>query len=292
MTAVIRTIARSTSRSPRPAHYAGRATRHALLILCALFFVAPFFWMLSTALKPASEVLVYPPKLIPSSWHPENFVAAWNAAPFGTYLKNSLIVTGLDTVAQVASSAVVAYGFARFRFRGRDALFAVLLASMMIPWDVTMIPRYMEFKGLGWIDTLKPLIVPNFFGGPFFIFLLRQFLLGVPRELDEAARIDGANALQIFLRVIVPLLRPALIVVAVFEVFDAWNDYLGPLIFLNSDTHYTLMLGIAQFHGMFSGQTNIQALMAVTLIACLPPLIGFFFAQRHITEGIATTGIK
>ncbi|HVC82414.1 MAG TPA: carbohydrate ABC transporter permease [Chloroflexota bacterium] len=271
---------------------ARRLGRHALLILCSLFFLGPFFWMLTTALKPAREVLVYPPILIPSSLHFENFSAAWNAAAFGTYLKNSLTVAGLDTVAQIISSALVAYGFARFRFRGRDALFAILLASMMIPWDVTMIPRYIEFKAFGWIDTLKPLIVPNFFGGPFFIFLLRQFLLGVPRELDEAARIDGANALTTFLLVIVPLLRPALIVVGVFEFFDAWNDYLGPLIFLNSDANYTLMLGIAQFHGMFTGQTNVQPLMAVTLIACIPPLIGFFLAQRHITQGIATTGIK
>jgi len=278
--------------APRLSRSAGWVTKHALLILCSLFFVAPFFWMLSTAIKPASEVLVYPPRLIPSALRFDNFVAAWNAAPFGTYLKNTLLVTGLDTVAQIASSAVVAYGFARFRFRGRDALFAVLLASMMIPWDVTMIPRYIEFNALGWIDTLKPLIVPNFFGAPFFIFLLRQFLLSIPRELDEAARIDGANALQIFLWVIVPLMRPALIVVGVFEMFDAWNDYLGPLIFLNSDSHYTLMLGIANFHGMFSGQTNIQALMAITLIACIPPLLVFVAAQRHITEGVATTGIK
>ena len=277
------------TRLSRPA---GRLAKHALLALCALFFIAPFLWMLSTALKPASEVLVYPPRLIPSALHFDNFVAAWNAAPFGTYLKNTLLVTGLDTVGQIISSAVVAYGFARFRFRGRDALFAVLLASMMIPWDVTMIPRYIEFNALGWIDTLKPLIVPNFFGAPFFIFLLRQFLLGIPKELDEAARIDGANALEIFLWVIVPLMRPALIVVGVFEMFDAWNDYLGPLIFLNSDSHDTLMLGIANFHGMFSGQTNIQALMAITLIACIPPLIAFFAAQRHITEGVATTGIK
>ena len=275
-----------------PPRLAGRVAKHAALILCSLFFLAPFLWMLSTAIKPASEVLVYPPRLIPSALRFDNFVAAWNAAPFGTYLKNTLLVTGLDTVAQIASSAVVAYGFARFRFRGRDALFAVLLASMMIPWDVTMIPRYIEFNALGWIDTLKPLIVPNFFGAPFFIFLLRQFLLSIPRELDEAARIDGANALQIFLWVIVPLMRPALIVVGVFEMFDAWNDYLGPLIFLNSDSHYTLMLGIANFHGMFSGQTNIQALMAITLIACIPPLLVFVAAQRHITEGVATTGIK
>ncbi len=278
--------------APRLSHPIGWVTKHALLILCSLFFVAPFFWMLSTAIKPASEVLIYPPTLIPSALRLDNFAAAWNAAPFGTYLKNTLLVTGLDTVAQIVSSAVVAYGFARFRFRGRDALFAVLLASMMIPWDVTMIPRYIEFNALGWIDTLKPLIVPNFFGAPFFIFLLRQFLLSIPKELDEAARIDGANALQIFLWVIVPLMRPALIVVGVFEMFDAWNDYLGPLIFLNSDSHYTLMLGIANFHGMFSGQTNIQALMAITLIACIPPLIVFVAAQRHITEGVATTGIK
>ncbi len=269
-----------------------RVLLHVVLIFLSLLFVAPFFWMLTTALKPASEVLVYPPKLIPSELHFETFREAWTAAPFNRFLFNSVLVTSLDILAQMFSSAVVAYGFARFRFPGRDVLFAVVLATMMIPWDVTMIPQYMLFNKLGWINTLKPLIVPNFFAAPFFIFLLRQFFLTLPVELEEAARIDGANPFQIFVRIIIPLAMPALIVVGVYELLAAWNDYLGPLIFLNSQENYTLTLGIAQFRGVFNGQTQIRPMMAVTLLACIPPIVTFFLAQRYFMEGVAQTGIK
>ncbi len=269
-----------------------RLLLHVVLIFLSLLFVAPFFWMLTTALKPPAEVLIYPPKLIPSEFHFEIFREAWSAAPFNRFLLNSVLVTSIDIIAQMFSSAVVAYGFARFRFPGRDFLFAVVLATMMIPWDVTMIPQYMLFNELGWINTLKPLIVPNFFGAPFFIFLLRQFFLTLPVELEEAARIDGANPLQIFMRIIIPLAMPALIVVGVYELLAAWNDYLGPLIFLNTQENYTLTLGIAQFRGVFNGQTQVQPMMAVTLIACIPPIVTFFLAQRSFMEGVAKTGIK
>lgn len=269
-----------------------RVLLHAVLIFLSLLFVAPFFWMLTTALKPGDEVLIYPPKLIPSELHFEIFREAWTAAPFNRFLFNSVLVTGIDIVAQMFSSAVVAYGFARFRFPGRDVLFAVVLATMMIPWDVTMIPQYMLFNQFGWINTLKPLIVPNFFAAPFFIFLLRQFFLTLPVELEEAARIDGANPFQIFARIIIPLAMPALIVVGVYELLAAWNDYLGPLIFLNSQENYTLTLGIAQFRGVFSGQTQVRPMMAVTLLACIPPIVTFFLAQRYFMEGVARTGIK
>lgn len=269
-----------------------RVLVHAALIALSLLFIAPFFWMLTTALKPAGEVLVYPPKLLPSELHFETFAQAWTAAPFNRFLWNSFLVTFTSIVAQMLSSALVAYGFARFQFRGRDFLFAVVLAAMLIPWDVTMIPQYMEFKWLGWINTLKPLIVPNFFAAPFFIFLLRQFFLTLPLELEEAARLDGANALQTFARIILPLATPALIVVGVYQLLAAWNDYLGPLIFLNTQENYTLTLGIAQFRGVFSGQTQVRPLMAVTILACIPPIVTFFFAQRYFMEGVARTGIK
>jgi multiple sugar transport system permease protein len=272
--------------------WVARLVLHGVLILFSLLFIAPFFWMLTTALKPAAEVLVYPPRLLPSRWHLEIFKEAWTAAPFNRFLINSLIVTLLGIIAQMFSSALIAYGFARFRFYGRDVLFAIVLATMMIPWDVTMIPQYMLFNQLGWINSLKPLIVPNFFGAPFFIFLLRQFFLTLPFELEEAARMDGANPWQIFVRIILPLSVPALMVVGVYQLLNAWNDYLGPLIFLNSQENYTLTLGIAQFRGVFNGQTQIRPMMAVTLIACLPPILTFFFAQRYFMEGVARTGIK
>lgn len=263
---------------------------YSLLLLFSLLFLAPFYWMITTAVKTPEELYLFPPKWIPSVFQWDNLAKAWQSQPFGTYLNNSLIVTGLSLIGQLLSSSLVAYGFARFHFRGKDALFLILLASMMIPWEVTMIPLYMEFNALGWINTLKPLIVPAWFGSPFFIFLLRQFIMGIPTELEEAARIDGANPVQIFLRLIVPLLRPALILVGVFHILSSWNDYLGPLIFLNDQTKYTLTLGLSQFRGMFG--VDMVSIMAVTFLICLPPLAAFFLAQRYIVEGIATTGIK
>ncbi|WP_028544521.1 carbohydrate ABC transporter permease [Paenibacillus taiwanensis] len=263
---------------------------YAVLALFSLMFLAPFYWMITTAIKSPEELYVFPPKWLPTVFNFDNFAKAWTIQPFNTFLANSLIVTLLSLIGQLASSALVAYGFARFRFKGRDTLFVILLASMMIPWEVTMIPLYMEFNALGWINTLKPLIVPAFFGAPFFIFLLRQFIMTIPIELEEAARIDGANPLQSFVRLIIPLMGPALILVGVFHFLSSWNDYLGPLIFLNDQSKYTLTLGLSQFRGMYG--VEMESIMAVTFLICLPPLILFFIAQRYIVGGIATTGIK
>lgn len=267
-----------------------KITTYVLLIFFTVLFLAPFYWMISTSLKSPEELFVFPPQWIPSSFHFENFAKAWNSQPFDVFLQNSLIVSVLSLIGQVVSSALVAYGFARFRFKGSKTLFIILLASMMIPWEVTMIPLYMEFNALGWINTLKPLIVPSFFGSAFYIFLLRQFIMTIPPELEEAARIDGANPLQSFIRLIVPLMAPALILVAVFNFLGTWNDYLGPLIFLNDQSKYTLTLGLSQFKGMY--EVKMDAIMAVTSMICLPPLAIFFAAQRYIVTGIATTGMK
>ncbi|WP_373426091.1 carbohydrate ABC transporter permease [Paenibacillus radicibacter] len=250
----------------------------------------PFYWLLTTALKSPEELYMFPPKWFPSEFHFENFVSAWTVQPFNVYLKNSLLVTILCNIGSLISSSIVAYGFARFQFKGREILFLVVLATMMIPWDVTMIPLYMEFNFLGWINTLKPLIVPAWFGSAFYIFLLRQFILTIPRELDEAARMDGAGDLKIFVRVIVPLLMPGLILVSVFNMLGTWNDYLGPLIFLNDASQYTLTLGLAQFKGVRG--VEMDSIMAITAIICLPPLAVFFFAQKYIVEEIAHTAIK
>ncbi|MFD0693108.1 carbohydrate ABC transporter permease [Paenibacillus sp. GCM10027628] len=267
-----------------------KALTYFLLIFFSLLFLMPFYWLVSTAVKSPEEIYMFPPKWIPSAVHLENFVHAWTIQPFYEFLKNSLTVTILCNMGQLISSSMVAFGFARFRFKGRDVLFMILLATMMIPWDVTMIPLYMEFNLLGWINTLKPLIVPAWFGAPFFIFLLRQFLLTLPRELEESASIDGASAFGIYLRIFVPLMVPALILVSVFNMMDTWNDYLGPLIFLNDASKYTLTLGLAQFRGMFG--VDMTSIMAVTTLICIPPLFIFFLAQRHIVQGIANTGIK
>lgn len=261
-----------------------------LLIFFSLLFLAPLFWMLTTSLKGPDELYQFPPKWFPSKFHFENFKEAWLSQPFTQFLSNSLMVTILATLGQIVSSSLVAYGFARFNFKGRDFLFMVLLATMMIPWEVTMIPLYMEFNWLGWLNTLKPLIIPSWFGSPFFIFLLRQFIMGIPKELDEAARIDGANAFQIFYKIYLPLMKPALILVGVFSFMNCWNDYLGPLVFLNDQSKYTLTLGLAQFKGMFG--VNMEGIMAITFLISIPPLLLFFAAQRYIMEDVSKTGVK
>lgn len=263
---------------------------YTILIFFSLLFLAPFFWLLTTSVKGPEEVFLFPPKWIPSVWHFENFMKAWNLQPFNLFLKNSLIVVVLSTIGQVFSSSLVAFGFARFEFRGRNFLFMIVLATMMIPWDVTMIPLYMQFNFLGWINTLKPLIVPSYFGSAFFIFLLRQFLMGIPKDLDEAAKIDGANAFQIYWKIYLPLMKPALVLISVFNILGTWNDYLGPLIFLNDQRKYTLSLGLSQFKGMNGVDTT--SMMAITTLICLPPLIMFFIAQKHIIDGVSSTGLK
>lgn len=261
----------------------------AMIFLSALF-IAPFWWTLVTAVKSQSDLLAFPPVFWPETWHWENFATAWTKYPFSTFLTNSVIVVVLSTIGQVFSSSLVAFGFARFHFRGRDTLFVVLLASMMIPWDVKMIPLYMQFNFLGWINTLKPLIVPAWFGEAFFIFLLRQYIMTIPREIDEAARMEGASWWQIYSRIHLPLMLPALVLVGTFHFMNAWNDYLGPLIFLNDQSKYTLTLGLSLFKGLNDQDT--VSIAAVTIVLCLPPLVLFFFAQRYIMDGAIGSSVK
>ncbi|MCV2356347.1 carbohydrate ABC transporter permease [Paucibacter sp. B2R-40] len=263
---------------------------YSLMLLLVFAFAAPLYWTLLTALKAKTELYAWPPIWWPAEPRWSNFAEAWGAQPFALFLRNSLWVALLSTVGQIFSSSLVAYGFARFDFKGRNALFMIVLGSMMIPWDVSMIPLYMEFNALGWINTLKPLIVPSFFAAPFFIFLLRQFIMSIPRELDEAARMDGANAWQIYWRIHLPLMAPALVLVGTFQFLGSWNDYLGPLIFLNDQSLYTLALGLAQFKGLHSN--NVTAIAAMTVLLCLPPLLLFFLAQRHIMDGATSAAVK
>ncbi|MFD2446650.1 carbohydrate ABC transporter permease [Bacillus sp. CGMCC 1.16607] len=265
-------------------------TIYIILIFLSLLFLAPFLLMITTSMKSPDELYLFPPKWLPSTWHFENFAKSWNSQPFNTFLVNSVIVTTLTTIGQIISSTLVAYGFARFKFKGRDFLFIVLLATMMIPWEVTMIPQYMEFNFLGWINTLKPLIVPSWFGSAFYIFLLRQFIMSIPKELDEAARMDGANSFQIYYRIHLPLMWPIIVLIAVFNFLSSWNDYLGPLIFLNDQSKYTLTLGLAQFKGMYD--VDMEGIMAVTFLISLPPLLLFFLAQKYIVNGVSSSGIK
>lgn len=254
-----------------------------LLVLVALYFMSPFAYMFFSTFKTEGEAIAYPPKLFPDVWHFENYSDAWNAQPFGTFLKNSVIITVGTTIGQVVSCSLVAYGFSRFNFKGKNVLFMILLMTMMIPWDVTMIPQYMEFNFLGWIDSLKPLIVPTFFGSAYYIFLLRQFLMGVSKDFEEAAVIDGANTFQIFYKIFLPLMKPQLILIAVLNMITVWNDYLGPLIFLQSRDKYTLSLGLASFKGVHG--TQIIPMLCITIIMIIPPIIAFIAAQKYIVEG-------
>jgi len=261
---------------------------YAILIAGAVLIFFPFAWTISTSLKTEQQTLAYPPTWIPEPVAWENYPDALTARPFGRYYLNTAIITVLSVAGQMLSSSVVAYGFARFRFPGRNALFLIVLSTLMIPFHMLIIPRFILFRELGWIDTFLPLIVPNFFGGAFSIFLLRQYFITIPLDMDEAARMDGANAFQIFWNIILPLSKPTLGAVAVFEFMTAWNDFLGPLIYLSSDKNYTVSIGLAAFRNDYFTAWNLY--MAAAGVAMLIPLVVFFIAQKYFISGVALTG--
>ena len=263
---------------------------YALATLVALLFLIPLFWMISSSLKPNYQVLAYPPRWLPSPIQWANYREALTYVPFGRYALNTLVIATLTIVGHLLSCSLVAYGFARLRAPGKNALFVVLLATMMLPYPVTMIPIYVGFKTLGWVNTFLPLVVPAFFGAPFYIFLLRQFFLTLPTELEDAARADGASTLQIIWHVILPISKPALATVAIFTFQAAWNDFLPPLIYLHDQSRYTVSLGLSFFRSSYD--IRWAYLMAASLVTMLPVIIIFFFAQRLFIEGIALTGMK
>jgi ABC-type glycerol-3-phosphate transport system permease component len=261
-----------------------------LAIVVAAFFMLPFFWMVSSSLKPNYQVLEVPPRWLPDPVRWENYVEALTYVPFSRYLLNTLFISTLTIAGHVLSCTVVAYGFARLRAPGKEALFLVLLATMMLPYPVTMIPIYIGFKSVGWVNSFLPLIVPAFFGNAFYIFLLRQFFLTIPPDLEEAARIDGANTAQIIWHVILPAVRPAIATVAAFTFQGAWNDFLTPLIYLHDQSKYTISLGLSFFRSNYDIRWSY--LMAASLVTMLPMIVVFFLAQRTFIEGITLTGIK
>jgi multiple sugar transport system permease protein len=261
------------------------------LIIASAATILPLLWMISTSLKSGDIIFQIPPKWLPDSFHWENYRRAVTDIPFFLYLKNTVIITGFRVFAEVFVSALVAYGFARFDFPGKNILFMILLSTIMLPGEITLIPVFIMFDKLGWINTFKPLIVPAFFGGQaVFVFLLRQFFLTIPRELEEAALIDGATRFQIFYKIFLPLSKPALITIGLFSFQGSWNDLLGPLMYLNDSNKFTLQLGLAMFNGM----TKVEwgPLMAASILVLLPTLILFFAMQKYFVEGITVTGIK
>ncbi len=263
-----------------------------IILLGACVIMIPLAWMVSTSLKRPMDVYLLPPRWIPSPPQWGNYAEVFTAVPFGRYLLNSTIVSGLTVVGSVLSSSMAAYSFARLRSPGRHLIFMVLLSTLMLPGAVTIVPTFIVFQKLGWINTFKPLIVPAFFGNAFFIFLMRQFFMTIPLELEDAARIDGANSLQIFLRVMLPLSKPALITVAIFAFIGSWNDFFTPLIYINSEDMYTVALGVANFQGSARVGPQMHLLMAASFIATIPVLLVFFVAQRLFIRGIVFTGIK
>jgi len=264
-----------------------------LAALGAVVALVPFYLMLAMSLKTSAEIAANPWAL-PHSPQWINYVHTWTVegtgVTFSTFFRNTFVIASLSTLGTVLSSSLVAFGFARCRFAGRDRLFLLLLSTMMLPGIVTMIPSYLGFRYLHWIDTLYPLIVPAFFAGAFNVFLLRQFLLTLPRELDEAALLDGANYFQIYWRIAMPLSKPALITVALFAFTYAWKDLMGPLIYLNSASNQTLELGLRTFQTIHGTDWNL--LMAGAVIVLMPLLVLFFLGQRYFVQGIVMSGLK
>jgi multiple sugar transport system permease protein len=271
--------------------------KYLILIVLAVSFLLPFYWMLSSAVKSDVQVYTVPPIWFPIPQYWGNFWAAWTSENFNLFTYNTVVRYAIPaTLGTVISSSLVAYSFSRIEWPGRNILFGLVLATMMIPGWVRLVPLFIIFKQLGWINTFLPLVIPHFFGSAFFIFLLRQFFMAIPTELSDAARIDGANELQIMTRVILPLAKPALAVVALFTFMDAWNDYLGPLIYVNVESKWVLALGVQRLRNAVSEIGNRQLaypyLMAVSSLITLPIFLAFFFAQRTFIEGISLTGIK
>lgn len=270
----------------------------AILISFSVLFMLPLAWMAITAVKPLDQTMTSPPVWIPREFQWGNYAEAFSYnskdlgyIPFLTYGKNTLFVTILAVIGSVISNALVAYSFARIQWKGRDFLFGLTLATMMVPGPVLMVPLYALFKEFGWIGTFRPLWIPAFFGSAFNIFLLRQFLKTIPMDLSEAATLDGASEWRTFLDVIIPLCRPALTVIAVFTFMWAWNDFMGPLLYLTDQKTFTLSMGLQFFQSQHTG-TPWNLLMAASIIVILPVIIVFFLAQKVFIEGIATTGMK
>jgi multiple sugar transport system permease protein/sn-glycerol 3-phosphate transport system permease protein len=263
-----------------------------LLSLGALVIMVPFYWMISTSLKAQGNLYLYPPQWIPNPVRWGNFQEVWDTVPFATFTKNTAIIVTLVMIGTLLSCSFSAYGFARLRAPGRDAIFMIVLATMMLPSAVTLVPTYIAFNKLGWINSILPLVVPSFFGAPFYIFLLRQFYLSIPKDVEESGRLDGASAFRIWWDLMLPLTKPALATVAVFTFFATYNDFFGPLIYLNDQSKQTIAVGLSYFTGSRNVGPQMHLLMAMTLMATIPTLIVFLVAQRYFVQSIVTTGIK
>ena len=270
----------------------GVAGIYLLLLLGTALLMVPFFWMLSTSLKSLDEVQTWPITWIPRELLWENYLEVFRRTPFARYLFNTAIIATGGIVGTLLGSSLAGYGFARMRFPGRDLLFFVNLTTLMLPAWVVIVPHFLMFKYVGWLDTYLPFIVPAFFGNPFHIFLFRQAFLGIPRELEDAARIDGCSSLRIFLQIFLPLSKPVLATVGIFAFYYYWNDLLYPLVYLQSQLKFPVSLGLRMFQGANMGMIHYPRMMAASMIALTPPVLLFLLAQRLFVQGVVITGVE
>jgi ABC-type glycerol-3-phosphate transport system permease component len=273
-----------------------RVALYTLVNILALSFMFPFLWSILTSLKAPHEVIVFPPQIFPERPRFENYRIVFEEVPFAAFYLNTTIVAVMSTIGAVVSTILVSFGFSRKRFPGRNILFFVVLSTMMLPGEVTLIPQFLLFKSFGWLDTFYPLVVPSYFGSAFAIFLMRQFFMTIPMDFDEAAMLDGASSLRILFTVLLPLMRPAAITVAILSFLGSWGDFFHPLIYLNTTEKLTLSVGLRWFSQgpMYAeaAEPKDQLLMAASLMSAVPCVVLFFLAQRYFVEGMVMSGIK
>lgn len=268
--------------------------QHVLLMTFTLLMLYPLIWMFGSSFKESSTVFVNAHQIFPDNWDFSNYAAGWEGfagISFATFYKNTFIIVIVSTIGSILSSTFIAYGFARINFKWKAAWFAIMMMTMMLPFEMIMIPQYVMFNWFGWIDTYLPLILPTFFGIPFFIFLIMQFIRTIPKELDQAARIDGCNTFSIFTKIIVPLVMPAMMTAAIFSFYWRWDDFMAPLLYLQSPEKYPVSLALKMFSDP-EAVTNWGAMFAMTSLSLLPIMVIFFIFQRYIVEGISTSGLK
>ncbi len=271
-----------------------RTAAYIIISLLSIVYLLPFVWLLATSFKSFAEAFCIPPTLLPKVFHPENYVEVFRRIPFARYTGNTLIITLSSVVGILFSAPMAAFAVSKIRWRGASILFPLMIGCMLIPMQVTLVPLYVTFKKLGWIGTYLPLIVPAFLGGGlgggYYIFLLRQFFLGIPDSLIESAELEGASSRQVFLKIMLPLSKAALITVGIFMFLNTWSDFMGPLIYLTKDTMYTLGIGLQSF--LTSHHVEWHLLMAASVLFSVPTLLMFFFAQKYFIEGAKTSGLK
>ncbi len=267
---------------------------HIFILALGLLMIYPVLWMISGSLKNNPEILSGSLNLIPPAWRWDNFSRGWSGfghVTFSTYFKNSVLITVIATLGTVLSSSCIAYALARIRFRGSKIIFTVMIATMLLPGQVVMIPQYLIYNKIGWVGTILPLTVPHFFGAAFFIYMMMQFMAGIPRELDEAAIIDGCSKYTVFTRVVFPLLKPALISTIIIQFYWKWDDYMGPMLYLGKPESYTVSIAVKLFADATS-TTDYGAMFAMSTLSMIPVFLIFLFFNRYLVDGISTSGLK